>query len=316
MAGYSLGIDLGGRSAKFGLFDKEGKLINKSNIVTRTEENGKYILPDIYNHILKILEKYNLKEEDLIGIGMGVPGAVIDESTILSGVNLGWGNINIKDYFKNIMDVEFKLANDANLAALGEQWMGAGKNYKNIVMVTLGTGVGGGIIIDGDIYSGPTGSAGEIGHIPILEKDSDITCGCGRKRCFELVASATGLENLANEHLFESDEKSSLRRIDSILAKDVFDQYKLGDKLAGQILDKYYQYLGRGLASVAAVVDPEAFVIGGGVSNAGPILLEGIRREFLKNCFPTLVNTDFLLASLANDAGIYGAARLVLKGEK
>lgn len=309
---YAIGIDLGGRSAKFGLFTADGELIEKSNIVTRVEDEGKYILTDIYDHILKMMLKYKLDSSNFLGIGMGVPGAVQDKGLVKVAVNLGWKNVDVKDFFKDKVNYPYLVENDANVAALGETWQGAGKGYKNVVMVTLGTGVGGGIIIDGNIVSGATGSAGEIGHMPILENAISRTCGCGGNRCLELVASASGIEALANEYLFDSSEQSILREVDELTAKDVFDAYKDGDQVAIHIAKKFFDYLGRGLAVIATVVDPQVFVIGGGVSNAGDILIQGVQEAYKKYAFSTVRNAEFRLAKLGNDAGIYGAAKLVL----
>lgn len=309
---YVIGIDLGGRSAKFGLFTDGGKLVSKSNIVTRIEDGGKYILSDIYDHLLEIIDKYNLDKETLLGIGIGVPGAVQKQERVLKAVNIGWEDMNVKEFFKDKFAYKVSVENDANVAALGEYWMGAGKDFDSLVMVTLGTGVGGGIIVDGKVISGINGSAGEIGHMPILEEPLSRSCGCGGNRCFEQVASATGLENIANDFLFQLDKPSVLRDIDGLLAKDIFDAYIEGDEIARHAVEKYYRYLGRGLAIIGAVVDPEAFVIGGGVSNAGQILIDGIKKEFEKLCFPTQRETKIIKASLGNDAGIYGAAKLVI----
>lgn len=312
MTKYAIGIDLGGRSAKFGLFTEDSKLISKSNIVTRIEEDGKYILTDIYDHILKIIDKYQLNEENLLGIGMGVPGSVLNQNFVSAAVNLGWKDVDLKDFFKDKFSYKILADNDANVAALGESWQGAGKEFSSMIMVTLGTGVGGGIILDNKILSGVTGSAGEIGHMPILETPISRTCGCGGNRCLELVASATGIEELANEYLFDNDEESILRRLDTISAKDVFEAYKNGDKIASIIADKFFKYLGRGLAILGSVIDPQAFVLGGGVSNAGDILLDGVKKSYKAYAYSVVKDKEFRLATLGNDAGIYGAAKLVL----
>ncbi|MDO5027381.1 MAG: ROK family protein [Tissierellia bacterium] len=309
---FVIGIDVGGRSVKFGLFSKEGKLIDKSNIVTRVEDEGKHILDDIYDHLLKIIEKHQLNEDNLLGIGLGIPGAILNKSIVQTAVNLGWGRVDVKGYFSDKFPYKVLVENDANVAALGEAWQGAAKDLDSIVMVTLGTGVGGGIIIDGKIVSGNSGAGGEIGHMPFLENALTRTCGCGGHRCFEQVASATGLESLANEYLFNSDEESVLREIDGFLAKDIFEAYKNKDKLAVKVVEEYYFHLARGLAIVSSIIDPQAFVIGGGVSNSGDVLIQGIQKEFVKLCFPTMKDMKFIRASLGNDAGIYGAAKLVI----
>lgn len=312
MEEFVIGVDVGGRSVKFGLFTQAGKLIEKSNIVTRVEEDGKYILTDIYDHLLEIFEKNKLSEANLLGIGFGIPGAILNQSIVQTAVNLGWEKVDLKGFFEGKFPYKVLVENDANVAALGEQWQGAAKKFDNIVMVTLGTGVGGGIIVDGKILSGTTGAGGEIGHMPFLEKPLSKTCGCGGHRCFELVASATGLESLSNDYLFNNDDKSVLRDIDGFLAKDVFEAYKNNDQTAVNIIKQYYHHLGRGLAIIGAIVDPQAFVIGGGVSNAGDVLIEGIEKEFKALCFPTMKNVKFIKAVLGNDAGIYGAAKLVI----
>lgn len=309
---FVIGVDVGGRSVKFGLFTEEGKLVEKSNIVTRVEEDGKYILSDIYDHLLKIFEKHGLAEDNLVGIGFGIPGAILNQSVVQTAVNLGWDKVDIKGFFADKFSHKVLVENDANVAALGEAWQGVAKNLSSIVMVTLGTGVGGGIIINGRILSGTTGAGGEIGHMPFLEEALTRTCGCGGHRCFEQVASATGLESLANDYLFKTDEDSVLRDIDGFLAKDIFEAYKEKDLVATKVVEKYYFHLARGLAIISAIIDPQAFVMGGGVSNAGDVLIEGIRKEFIKLCFPTMKNMKFLKASLGNDAGIYGAAKLVM----
>ncbi len=312
MEKFAIGVDVGGRSVKFGLFNDQGKLLDKSNIVTRVEDEGKHILDDIYEHLLKIIDKHELNEDNLLGIGLGIPGAILNKSIVQTAVNLGWGRVDVKGYFAEKLPYKVLVENDANVAALGEAWQGAAKDFDSIVMVTLGTGVGGGIIVDGKIISGNSGAGGEIGHMPFLENALTRTCGCGGHRCFEQVASATGLESLANDHLFRNDEESVLRDIDGFLAKDIFEAYKNKDKIATQVVEEYYFHLARGLAIISAIIDPQAFVIGGGVSNSGEVLINGIQKEFKNLCFPTMKDMKFLLASLGNDAGIYGAAKLVI----
>lgn len=313
MSKYTIGVDVGGRSMKFGLFDDKGKLIDKSNISTRTQNQGENILPDLTEHLKKIIEKHNLTKENLEGIGLGMPGPILNEKIIKTAVNLGFkDNVNVADYVSERLDFPVKVANDANVAALGEAWKGAAEEYDNVVMVTLGTGVGGGIILDGKILAGVTGSAGEIGHMPFLEKALEWTCGCGGNRCLEQVASATGIERLAQNYLFEHDETSVLRDLDILDAREIFEAAKNGDYIAGQVVDQYFEYLARGLAIIAAVVDPEAFVLGGGVSNAGDFLLEGVRKAYRKFAFSVTKDAKFYLAQLGNDAGMYGAAKMML----
>lgn len=312
MKKYAIGIDVGGRSVKFGLFDKDGKLYDKSNIKTRTENNGDKILDDIYQHIIEILKKHDLKEKDLYGIGIGVPGPIVNQSTVKTAVNLGWGVINISQYLENKLNVNVLVANDANVAALGESWMGAAQGLDNIVMLTLGTGLGGAVIVNREIVSGRTGAGGEIGHMPILEKGLSRKCNCGKDTCFELVAAAPGIENIANQILFESNDSSLLRDIDSILAKDIFDALQKKDKIAEEIVDVYSNHLARGIGILSAILDPDMLLLGGGVSNAGDALLDRVKEKYKLHAFPSTEDLSIEIATLGNDAGIYGAAKLVL----
>lgn len=314
MKQYIIGVDIGGRSMKFGLFTKDGEIQAKSNIITRTEDDGINILPDLYEHLKKIIEKYDLTDEKLLGIGIGIPGPILNKAIIKRAVNLGWKEeTNVKSYLEERLNVKVLVENDANVAALGEMWKGSAEGYKNLVMVTLGTGVGGGIVVDGRIVSGTTGSGGEIGHMPFLETPLKRTCGCGGHRCLEQVASAPGIEQIAQDYLFENDKYSSLRELDLISAKDIFDEAKKGDEYANNIVNIYNNHLGRGLGIISAIVDPEVFVIGGGVSHAGEFLIKGLKKSYQEQAFSVTANCEFKLASLGNDAGIFGAARLILE---
>ncbi len=310
---FVIGVDIGGRSMKFGLFTIDGELIAKSSIITRTENEGNFILEDLVEHLEKIFEKYKLSKENLLGIGIGVPGPVVNKRKVTRAVNLNWDReVHIADYIEEKTGFRCLLANDANAAALGEQWKGAGKGLDSMVLLTLGTGVGGGIIIDGQILSGATGSGAEIGHMTFLEEDLHRECGCGGHRCFEQVASATGLEYICQDFLFDYDMESSLRDIDQPSAKDILDAGKNGDKLAYMICQEYFKHLARGLSILAAVVDPQRFVIGGGVSNAGDFLIDNVSRYFKEYAFPSVKNCQISIASLGNDAGIYGVAKLLI----
>ncbi len=314
MKKYVIGVDIGGRSMKFGLFTEDGRLESKSNIITRTEKNGENILPDLVEHLKEIISKYELNEDTLVGVGIGIPGPILNKAIVKRAVNLGWEEpTNVKAYVEDNIGFHVLVENDANVAALGELWKGAAEGYKNIVMVTLGTGVGGGVVVDGKIVSGTTGSGGEIGHMPFLEKELKRTCGCGGHRCFEQVASATGIEYIAQDYLFEHDDKSSLRELDFISAKDIFDSAKAGDEVAMNISKIYFNHLGRGLSIISAIVDPEIFIIGGGVSNAGDFLIDGVKKSYKEYAFPVTANCEFSKANLGNDAGMYGAAKLILE---
>lgn len=311
MSQYVFGVDIGGTTVKLGLFNKAAELLDKWEIPTVKVNGGEQILPDVAKSILKKMEEKGIAKSDIIGIGVGAPGAVDEEGTMVGGaVNLGWGVLNIPQILREYLDVPVKAANDANVAALGEMWQGGGKGHRNMVAVTLGTGVGGGIIVEGKILTGATGAGGEIGHIHMDDNETEL-CGCKKKGCLEQYASATGIVRLAKRRLAEDDKPSCLRE-GEISAKTVFDGVKAGDEVAVEIAERFGNYLGKGLAMVACTVNPEVFVIGGGVSKAGEILLSFIKPSFEKYVFAPCKKVEFALAKLGNDAGIYGAAALVI----
>ncbi|MCI9336388.1 MAG: ROK family glucokinase [Lachnospiraceae bacterium] len=314
MSKYAFGVDVGGTTVKLGLFDAEGALLDKWEIPTVTENQGAAILPDVAKSILDKMEEKGVKEADVAGIGIGVPGPV-DRNGLLVGraVNLGWDSLDIPKALQAYIKVPVKAANDANIAAFGEMWQGGGRGYENMVAVTLGTGVGGGIIVDGRLLAGSTGAGGEIGHLHLQDEESE-SCNCGNKGCLEQYASATGIVRLAKRRLAEDGKPSALRQ-GEITAKAVFDAVKEGDEVAVEIAERFGDYLGKGLAIVSAVVNPEVFVIGGGVSKAGEILLTFVEPVFQKHAFPQCRGAKFVLARLGNDAGIYGAAALVLSNK-
>jgi len=310
MAKTIFGVDLGGTTVKLGYFDMDGNVLDKWEIPTRKEDNGSLILPDIAKAILDKMKEKGLEKEDVVGVGIGVPGPVNDEGVIFMAANLGWGIMNINEELSKLTGLPVKAGNDANVAALGEMWKGGGQGHKNLVAVTLGTGVGGGIIVNGQLLVGATGAGGEIGHIHVEDAETDV-CGCGNKGCLEQYSSATGVVRLANRALAASDKDSVLRN-GEVSAKTVFDAVKAGDALAIEIAEKFGEYLGKGLASIAGVVNPEIFVIGGGVSKAGPVLLDYIKKYYTPYVFHGSRDALFALATLGNDAGIYGAAKLIL----
>lgn len=311
MANYLFGVDVGGTTVKMGLFDKDGSVIEKWEIPTRTENGGEKILPDIADSIKAKLSEKGIAKEDVIGAGVGVPGPVDGNGIVHRAVNLGWGEMDLKKELTVLLDgMRVEGGNDANVAALGEMWKGGGQGHQNLVAVTLGTGVGGGIIINGEIVTGATGAGGEIGHIHV-EDDETEACGCGNFGCLEEYASATGITRLANRALANSDKDSVLRN-GEVSAKTVFDAVKAGDEIAIEIARKFGDYLGKGLGVIAGVINPEIFVIGGGVSKAGEVLFDYIKPSFEKTAFHGCRNVIFALATLGNDAGIYGAARLLL----
>ena len=310
MMKYCFGVDVGGTTVKLGLFTVEGELLDKWEIKTYTENEGERILPDVAEAIKgKIAEKL-LKAEEICGIGVGVPAPVDKNGAIERAANVGWMAKEIKKELEELTGFPCVIGNDANVAALGEMWRGGGQGFENMVLVTLGTGVGGGVILGGKILTGATGAAGEIGHIHIEDKEGDA-CGCGNHGCLEQYASATGIVRLAKRRL-EEDTKDSVLRQGEVSAKTVFDAVKAGDEVACEIAEQFGQYLGKGLAAIAAVVNPEAFVIGGGVSKAGDVLCQYITKYYEKYAFHGCMNAQFKLATLGNDAGIYGAAKLVL----
>ena len=274
------------------------------------EEEGSHILPDVAESIKKKLEEKRILFEDVAGVGIGAPGPIDSNGVVYKAVNLGWNVFSIKEKLEGHLKLPVMAGNDANVAALGEMWKGGGLGSRNLVMVTLGTGVGGGIIVDGRILTGFTGAGGEIGHIHVEDQEAEV-CGCGNKGCLEQYASATGITRLANRKLKESGMDSMLRN-GKISARTVFDAVKAKDALAMEVAEEFGRYLGNGLAGVACVVNPEVIVIGGGVSNAGEILIDYIRPYYEKSVFHGSRSVKFSLATLGNDAGIYGAAKLVL----
>ena len=307
---YIFGVDLGGTTVKMGLFNESGEVLDKWEIKTVKDDSGVKILPDIAASINAKTTEKNLAKEDVIGVGIGAPGPIDDDGNIYGAPNLGWGTFNVSKTLYDLTGFKVKTGNDANVAALGEMWMGGGKGYSSIVMVTLGTGVGGGVIIDGKIVAGAKGAGGEIGHIFMDENETE-TCGCGKKGCLEQYGSATGVVRLAKRRLAKDDKPSILRNKD-INCKVVWDAVKEGDEVAIEIAEEFGKILGRGLGIIACVVNPEAFVIGGGVSKAGTIILDYIVDNFKETTFRGCRETDFRLATLGNDAGIYGAAKLVM----
>lgn len=305
------GIDIGGTAVKAGLFNAEGKLLNKWDFATRITENGKDILKDVADFIKGKIEELQIPKESIVGVGVGIPGPVKENGDVLELANLGLGYFNIEEELTSLIGLKVKAGNDANVAAMGEYWMGGGKGYSNVVLLTLGTGVGGGIILNGHILAGTNGAAGEVGHIIVNEEETS-QCGCKKRGCLEQYASATGIVRLAKQALSNSTEPSALRDAGEIDARLIFDSAKSGDKLAMEVVEKACHYLGIATAHIAQVIDPEAFVIGGGVSKAGEILTETIKKYYNIFAMDALKNKEFKLATLGNDAGIYGAAKLIL----
>lgn len=312
MKPYAFGIDIGGTTVKCGFFNNDGTFVENWEIPTRKENNGAMILPDIADAIQAKLREHAVELESVEGIGVGVPGPVLDDGVVNGCVNLGWGVFNVGQTLSDLLGgIRVAVGNDANVAALGEQWRGGGKGCQNVVMVTLGTGVGGGIIVGGKILAGGHGAGGEIGHMQ-MRKDETAVCGCGKKGCLEQYASATGIVRMASLALADSDKASSLRSLPEVTSKDIFDAAKAGDEMALSLVDTLGEMLGSALAHITAVVDPDVIVIGGGVSKAGQILLDAIEKYYRPAAFHACRETGFRLAALGNDAGMYGAVRMVL----
>ena len=307
---YCFGVDIGGTTVKLGLFTTEGEIVDKWEIKTRTENQGEAVLPDIAAALNEKLEEKQIPKDEVEGIGVGVPAPVNAEGVVQNTANLGWGYKEVKREMEELSGMKAEIGNDANVAALGEMWLGAGKGRKNIIMVTLGTGVGGGIIIDGKPLVGAHGAGGEIGHLCVNYEETDH-CGCGNTGCLEQYASATGITRLANIRLAK-DDKASVLRGQEVSAKTVFDAVKADDEVAKEIAEEFGKYLGHAMANLAAVADPSAIVIGGGVSKAGEVLLQYVEKNFKEKAFFANKDTEFVLATLGNDAGICGAAKLIL----
>ena len=311
MEQYIFGVDLGGTTIKHGLFTVDGKLTDKWEIPTRTENRGENLLPDIAASVKEAMVRHGINAEQLKGIGLGVPGAVSGDRYVAPCVNLnGWGG-DVAGGLSKLTGCPVKAVNDANSAALGEMWQGGAKGHENVVFVTLGTGVGGGVIVGGKLISGTHGAGGEIGHIKVNDGEPE-PCGCGKRGCLEKYASATGILRESKRRLASDDTPTRLREFAPLTVKDIFDCAKGGDEMALSIVDFFAENLGKALADISCVCDPEVFVIGGGISAAGQIILDKVEAVYRKHAFPASEDTRFVLASLGNDAGICGCARLML----
>ena len=307
---YCLGVDIGGTFVKLGLFTTEGELLDKWQIPTRREDNSSHVLPDIAAALKGKLEEKGISIEDVTGVGFGTPGPVTEDGVSVCPANLDWVNKPVAKELSELMGIPSKGGNDVNVAGLGEMWRGGAKGYKNVVVVPIGTGVGAAIIVNGKIVTGTRGAAGEVGHIHVDDEIQE-PCGCKAVGCVEQFSSATGLVRMAKKALAEGKE-TSLRDLEEVTAKDVIDAAKAGDAVADEIFDKFCNYLGYSLAATAAVIDPEIFIIGGGVSKAGQVLVDRVQAYFVKYAWPGIRGIKFALAELGNDAGIYGAASMVI----
>ena len=314
MKEYAFGIDLGGTTAKIGLFTTSGALLEKWEVATDTSNAGEHILENLAAAILGKMKEQSIQPEQVEGVGIGVPGPVLDSSTVpIVCANLGgWGERNVSAQLSGLLNgLKVLVGNDANVAALGEIWMGAAKGAKNAVMVTLGTGVGGGVVVNGKVIDGVHGAGGEIGHITVNRHET-ATCGCGKHGCLEQYSSATGVVRCMKKLLDENPDTPCVLRGTEFAAKDVFDAARNGDALAAREVDEMSDTLGMALANIASTVDPEAFLVGGGVARAGDVLFAPLNKHFQEYAFKSCREIPIKQASLGNDAGIYGAVRLIV----
>ena len=312
MKKYAFGADVGGTTVKMGLFETNGNLLDTWEIPTVTDNAGAAILPDISRTIAEKLDEKNISPDDVEGIGLGVPGPVGSDGTVFKCINLGWGVFNVEHVLSELTGLRVKAGNDANVAAMGEMWQGGGKGYKNVVMVTLGTGVGGGVIQEGKIVSGFHGAAGELGHIPTRDDETEC-CGCGKKGCLEQYASANGFTRITKQYLEAHPEETTvLRDAAELNSKVIFDAAKEGDAVALQMVEEVGRILGKALATISCVAAPQVFVLGGGMSKSGPILTDRIEKYFNEYAFHASRQTEIKLATLGNLAGIYGGVGMLL----
>ncbi len=308
---YGFGIDVGGTTVKLAFFNENGELLKAWEIPTVVENGGSRILPDIAESVLQFLQTERLERAQIIGMGICVPGPVDHQGEVNRCINLNWGVFNIVEKMQALTGLRVVAGNDANVAAMGEYWKGGGAGCSSMVMATLGTGVGGGIVLEGRLLHGAHGSGGEIGHM-VMDPSEPEACGCGKHGCVEQYCSATGLARIARKKLAASGAASALRDVASPVSKDVFDAAKAGDALALEILEEYYGYLGQFLGSLCSVLDPQVVVLGGGVSKAGDMLLRGVEPQLQKHVFHAASQVELRIATLGNDAGAYGAFKLAL----
>ena len=308
---FGFGIDVGGTTVKLAYFDESGKMLDKWEIPTNTDNNGIRVLPDIADSIKDYLQRNSIRKEHIIGIGIGVPGPVSEDGIVNKCVNLGWDVKDLHGELSALTGFPVKGGNDANVAALGECWKGSGNGCKNMVMATLGTGIGGGVVLGGKIIAGVHGAGGEIGHM-ILNPEETEPCGCGNYGCAEQYCSANGSVRLAKRYLAAHDNATPLRDLRNLRCKDLFDAGDQGDPTALAILDQYYTLLGRFLANICCTIDPEVIVLGGGGSKTGQPIIDGVAKYFRKYAFHACQETRIVLATLGNDAGAYGAFKLAL----
>ena len=312
MEEYCIGVDIGGTEVKCGLFTLDGTLLTRWEIPTDLRDSGSHIISDTAASVKERITSFRLTESDIKGVGIGVPGPVVGKDLVEVAVNLGWKEYRAAREMEQLTGFWTSVANDANLAALGEMWKGSAAGCMNAAMITIGTGVGCGVVVDGKMAEGFHGCTGEIGHIRILAPEDIVgVCGCGRTGCLEQAASGNGIVKLVKREVIDRKRESSLSGLDDFSSREIFDAAKAGDKVAAECCEKMMGYLARACSVLACVLDPEVIIIGGGVSGAGEYLIDGIRERFEDMAFPPLKKTPVRIAALGNKAGIYGAAKMV-----
>ena len=313
MKPYAFGVDIGGTTVKLGLFSTEGIMLEKWEIPTRTENHGDLILPDVAESIRAKMAEKAILSDQVEGIGMGVPGPVGSDFTVYKCINLGWGVFNLKEKMNELLPEIPNVAagNDANVATLGELWMGGGKGYHSAVMFTLGTGVGGGVVVDGKIVAGANGGAGEVGHLTV-EPNETVRCNCGKYGCLEQYASANGIVRMGKVMLEQCDTPSKLRELEKFTAKDICDLAREGEPMAASIVERCGEYLGRAMSYVSCTTDPDVYIVGGGMSRAGTIITNTALKYYRKYAFHVSTGTSIVIAELGNDAGMYGCVKMIL----
>ena len=319
------GVDIGGTAIKFGIFDEKGRLHKDWEIPTDRSDKGGHIIEQIAVSIEGVIQKTGMKHSQIAGIGLGVPGPVLESGEVVKAPNLGWQSRNVKKELEELSGLKVEAANDANAAALGEIWAGSAKGCENLVLITLGTGVGGGIVLGGRLVYGSNGGGGEFGHMCVEPEETEV-CGCGRRGCLEQYTSATGVVRLARtcaREMAGQDVRQDVQETGEIIwagrriseadltAKDVWDAVREKDPAACRTAEIFGEKLGFALANLAAVLNPEQFLFGGGMSRAGEIMLPYIEKNYEKYVYGPCRKVKFGFASLGNQAGIYGAARLV-----
>lgn len=314
---YAFGADIGGTSVKIGLMETAGKLIQTWEIPTDTFDNGRRILKDIALSIQQTAEGLSLPKQEIEGIGLAVPGPVREDGVVNRCLNLGWGVFNAAEELASLTGMRVKAVNDGHAAALGEMWLGSAQGCQSVVMLTLGTGIGGGVVSNGQVVFGHHGAGGELGHIHVRDGEQE-PCVCGNHGCLEQYASAKGLVYETRRYLaaLPQDRRgaSSLGAREGFSARDVVDAAKSGDEIALKMLQALADVLGKGLSIIACVADPERLIIGGGLSRAGDILMDLVRSAYRENAFHAMRDTPIETASLGNLAGVCGAVKLLVSG--